>query len=241
MRHVGFVVTVTTGSAGTTGTMVGVVGGVVVSVVGTIPMVVVVVVERVAAPIGRVPAPIVPIAIAVTIIIGVIAVAVAIVVWIVPAAKHIGNIARLHPHLVTHNHNGIERGVVGERQEVCVAIAVVPIGRGHTIGERGETLQTTRIGTAVVVYVEVVVGAHSAATCHNRACGACHHIIVTQNIVNVGTRICCGNHCCDASFVLCPCGSFLLGEQSLCLFQGGDVVCAVEVVNIGGGVARGEP
>ena len=133
MRHIGVVVTRTSWA------MVGVIRRMIVvvmmSVVGTIPMVIVVVVEGIAAPIGRVPAPIVPIAITITIVVGVITVAVAIVVWVVPTAKHIGNIAGFNPYLIAHNHNGIECGIVGKSEEVCIAIAVVPIGRWHTVSQ----------------------------------------------------------------------------------------------------------
>lgn len=131
-------------------------------IVGRVPMVVmVVVVVWVTAPIGRVPAPIVPIAVAITIVIGVVAIAIAIVIWIIPAAEHIGNVARLHPHLVAHNHHRIECGVVGKGQEVGIAIAVVPIGGGHTVGQRGETLQTARVGTCVVINIYGIVDANA--------------------------------------------------------------------------------
>jgi len=152
-----FVSALTVGTTGTLRFVGGVMVVMVVTIVGVIDVAMVVIVW-VATPVGRVPAPIVPVAIAVTIIIWVVAVVVAIVVWIVPAAEHTRNVAGLHPHLVAHNHNGVECGVVGERQEVGVAIAVVPIGGGHTVGQRGETLQPTRIGAGVVIHVDVVVG-----------------------------------------------------------------------------------
>jgi hypothetical protein len=54
--------------------------------------------------------------------------AVTIVVGTAPRTKHCSNIARLHPHLVAHNHHGVEGWVIGHSEEIGITIAVVPIG-----------------------------------------------------------------------------------------------------------------
>lgn len=119
-------------------------GPIVVWVVRPIPAVVVVVVGIVEAIVGRVPTP-EGIVVRVTIV-GITIVWIAIVVGVSVAivyvraspatAKHCGNVARLNPNLVAHNHNGIEGGIVGQGEEVRVAIAVVVVRRGHLVGGR---------------------------------------------------------------------------------------------------------
>jgi hypothetical protein len=215
---------------------------VVVSIVGTVPIVVaVVVIEGITAPIGRVPSPGIVVAIAVTVVVGVVAIAIAIVVWIVPATEHIGNVAGLHPHLIAHNHNRIEGGIVGHREEVGIAIAIVVVGRGHTVRERTKALQTTRIGTAVVIHIDIVVDA-DIATC--RGCGGAHgcigatHLHIAEDGINVVFGLCRSDHCRDAFFVSLPCGSF--GSSNLCLggSQGSAIVHCIEVIGIGGSTSK---
>ena len=103
---------------------------------------------------------VVAIGITVTIIrIAVVGIAVAIVdVRATPTAKHCGNVARLYPHLIAHNHNGVEGRIVGQGEEVGVAIAVVVVRRRHLVRGRREAPQTTLVGTLVVIYIDVVVG-----------------------------------------------------------------------------------
>ena len=238
MCHIVLPMTATVMTSGASGTMRGVIRRVVVmvvTIVWRIPMIVVGP-EGVTTPIGRVPAPIVPIAIAVTIVIWVVAVAVTVVVWVVPAAEHIGYVAGLHPHLIAHNHHGVECGVVGECEEVSVAIAVVPIGGGHTVGERRETLQTASVGTRIVVHIDCVVGdiyTTSAIGCHHRSCGAFHNIQVAQNIVNIGLGIGLCDHCCDAALGFGFGCCLLFGQQSLGLTQSLRIVHTIEVVGVG--------
>jgi hypothetical protein len=131
--------------------------------VRTIPGVVIVE-GVVVAVVGRVtPSPIVIIVavwITITVVgVTIVGIAVAIVdVRATPTAKHCGNIARLYPHLIAHNHNGIEGGIVSQSEEVGVAIAVVVVRRRHLVRRRREAPQTTLVGTLIIIYIDVVVG-----------------------------------------------------------------------------------
>ena len=69
-----------------------------------------------------------PIEVVVIWVVAVVERAITIVVRPTPTTKHVGDIARLYPHLVTHNHHGVESRVVGHGEEIGITIAVVPIG-----------------------------------------------------------------------------------------------------------------
>lgn len=248
MLHLGLAATViaeaTTGATGTVvgaviAGVVGVVVMVVVVIVVVVPVVVaVIVVEGVASPVGRAPAPVVVVTVAITIVVGVVAIAVAIIVGVVPATKHIGDVARLYPHLVAHNHNGVEGGVVGQSEEVGIAIAEVVVGRGEAVTHRGEAPQTTCIGAAVIIHIDVVVDADVVATAIAIGC----HISTTKlnigkDVVDVGYGIRSGHHCGNTFLLLgfglgVGCGNFLFGFG-----QSHHVVSSVEVVDVGGRVA----
>lgn len=224
-------------------------GPVVVWVVRPIPAVVVVVVGIVEAIVGRVPTPegivvrVTIVGIAVIWIAIVVGVSVAIVdVRASPAtAKHCGDVARLNPNLIAHNHNGIESGVVGQGEEVRVAIAVVVVRRGHLVGGRREAPEPALVGTLVVIYVDVVVG----VVYHHptRRCSAGHHWVVevkiAQQVVDIGLGIGGCYHCVNPLFALggcgcncCGLGSLLLGQSTLGGCNSHAVVGAIEVVGI---------
>jgi hypothetical protein len=238
LYHRFVVTTVVTGTSGfVCGVVVaGVVVVVVVAVVGRVPVVVaVVVIVGITTPVGRVPAPGIVVAIAITIVVGVVAIVVAIVIRIVPAAEHIGDVAGLHPHLIAHNHNRVEGGVVGQGEEVGVAVAVVVVRRGHTVGERGESLQTASVGAAVVVHIDVVVDADVAtrgATRTHRGVGATH-LDIAQDGVDVILGFGRSNHCSNTLLVGLACGCLGGSNLGLGLGQGCTVVDAVEVVGVG--------
>lgn len=216
--------------------------------VGTIPGVVIVE-GIVVAVVGRVtPSPII-IIVAVWITIAVVGIT---IVWITvaivdvratPTAKHCGNIARLYPHLIAHNHHGVESGVVGQSEEVGVAIAVVVVRRRHLVRGRRETFQTTLVGTLIVINIDVVVGiivVDDNAT-RSHCCGHCGvvEVEVTEQVVDIGLGIGSCNHSVDSLLSLGGFGGLLFGQSTLGGGDGCTVVGAVEVVAICCGVAGG--
>lgn len=212
----------------------GVIVVVMVSVVGTIPRVVVPIVVGVTSPIGRIPSPRIVVAVGVAIVVGVVTIAVAVVVGVIPAAEHVGNVARLYPHLIAHDHHGVECGVVGQREEVGVTVAEIPIGGGHTIGQRGETLQTTRIGATIVIDIDVVVDVHIRACCSANRCNlgiATFVGEVSKNLVDIGLGIGCGNHSSYSLLVGGPRCGLLFGPYALGLTKCSHIVDTIEIVD----------
>jgi hypothetical protein len=208
--------------------------------------VVVTIVVRVA-PIVVVVWAVVAIGITVTIVriaVAVVGIAVAIVdVRATPTAKHCGNIARLYPHLIAHNHNGIEGGVVGQSEEVGVAIAVVVVRRRHLVRGRREAPQTTLVGTLIIIYIDVVVGVIVVDdnTARRDSIGHCRvvEIQIAQKVVDIGLGIGGSYHSVDSPFALGCFGGLLFGQGTLGSGNGCTVVGAVEVVAICCGVAGG--
>lgn len=176
--------------------------------------------------------------------VAVVGIAVAIVdVRATPTAKHCGNVARLYPHLIAHNHNGIEGGIVGQSEEVGVAVAVVVVRRGHLVRGRREAPQTTLVGTLIVIYIDIIVGVIVVDdnTARSDSLGHCRvvEIQIAQKVVDIGLGIGGCDHSVNSPFALGCFGGLLFGQGTLGSGNGCTVVSSVEVVAICCGVAGG--
>ena len=68
-----------------------------------------------------------------------------------PSTEHRRDVFGLDPHLIARHHYIVERRIVCRNIVICIAIAVIVVARGQSIGRRTETIQSTGIGTLVGV------------------------------------------------------------------------------------------
>ena len=88
-----------------------------------------------------------------------------------PSTKHRGYILRLHPYLISRHHNVIEGRIVCRSVAHSIACSKVIIACWQTICWRVKAIETTRVGTLVVISYDrgVVLTRSSIVLCLGKA------------------------------------------------------------------------